>query len=242
MHVALHSASPKLEAFYQYYNDHHATRRGDPEVCGSWVDWYGEVVCDGKTLARLVETESLDAPEGARDNTYVHPLSQPYLYIGSHMFYRTSYSATSPKLLPFDHILPDPARLLELPPHTAVLYADLDSANFRELHAYLYAAARSPTPHLTYVFRPIPASKRDPAVKTYLSGYGVALDLKKTDYLAVDDRLQGGAGTADDSNAAVQAEEVDPIITLLQQYPVDESVDVTLPLTEEELLRMYTAS
>ncbi|TFK82573.1 glycosyltransferase family 24 protein [Polyporus arcularius HHB13444] len=219
MHVALHSASPKLEAFYQYYNDHHATRRDDPEVCGSWVDWYGEVVCDGKTLARLVETESLDAPEDTRDNT-------------------TSYSATSPKLLPFDHILPDPARLLELPPHTAVLYADLDSANFRELHSYLYAAAHSPAPHLMYVFRPIPSAHRDPAVKTYLSGYGVALDLKKTDYLAVDDRLQGGAGTADDSNAAVQTEEVDPIVTLLQQYPVDESVDVTLPLTEEELLQI----
>ncbi len=41
MHVALHSASPKLEVFYQYDNDHHATRRDDPEVCGSWVDWRG---------------------------------------------------------------------------------------------------------------------------------------------------------------------------------------------------------
>ncbi|KAI0715904.1 glycosyltransferase family 24 protein [Cerioporus squamosus] len=219
MHVALHSASPKLEAFYQYYNDHHASRREDSEACGSWVDWYGEVVCDRKTLARLVETESLDAPEGNSDNT-------------------ASSATSSPKLLPFDHVLPDPSRMLELPPHTAVLYANLDSGNFRELHSYLYAAARSSIPHLTYVFRPIPAADRDPAVRTYLSGYGVALDLKKTDYLAVDDRLQGGAGAADDSTAAAQAEEVDPIVTLLQQYPVDDSVDVTLPLTEHELLEI----
>ncbi|RPD60390.1 glycosyltransferase family 24 protein [Lentinus tigrinus ALCF2SS1-7] len=216
MHVALHSASPKLEAFYQYYNDHHAARREDSEGCGSWVDWYGEVVCDAKALSRFVETESLDAPETAIDNT-------------------TSFAHASPKLLPFDHVLPDPSRLLELPPRVAVLYAQVNSANFRDLHSYLYAAVHSPTPRLTYVFRPIPPTNRDPAVRTYLSGYGVALDLKKTDYLAVDDRLQGGAGTTDDTAAAAQADEPDPIVTLLQQYPMDESVDVTVPLTEQEL-------
>ena len=68
MHVALHSASPKLEAFYQYYNDHHAGKEDGGE-CGSWVDWYGQVVCDVKTLSRLVETEALDAPDA--QNTYV---------------------------------------------------------------------------------------------------------------------------------------------------------------------------
>ena len=94
-------------------------------------------------------------------------------------------------MLPFDHVLPDPARLLELPLRIAVLYADLGSANFRELHSYLYAAAHLSDPHLMYVFRPIPPEDRDPAVRTYLSGYGVALDLKKTDYLALDDRAMG---------------------------------------------------
>ena len=133
-------------------------------------------------------------------------------------------------------MLPDPARLLDLPLKTAVLYATLDSPNFRELHSYLYAAARARTPHLTYVFRPIPPAPVDPAERTYLSGYGVALDLKKMDYLAVDDRLQpGGAHHEEDSGTAVQDEEVDPIVTLLQQYPIDESVDVALPLAEEEL-------
>ncbi len=146
-----------------------------------------------------------------------------------------SSAPSSPKLLPFDHVLPDPARLLDLPPKTAVLYATLDSPNFRELHSYLYAAARASTPHLTYVFRPIPPLPSDLAERTYLSGYGVALDLKKTDYLAVDDRLQSDGSHEEDSGAAVQDEEVDPIVTLLQQYPIDDSVDVTLPLAEEEL-------
>ena len=72
MHVALHSASPKLEAYYQYYNDHYASRHVDRKACGSWVDWYGEVVCDAKTLVRFVGTEFLDAPKYASENAYVH--------------------------------------------------------------------------------------------------------------------------------------------------------------------------
>lgn len=153
---------------------------------------------------------------------------------------RTLDERVSPKLLSFDHVLPDPASILEPPPHTAILYATLDSANFRELHAYLYDAARGPSPHIAYVFRPMPSLERNDRQRTYLTGYGVALDLKKMDYLAVDDRLQGSSGQEEATGDAVNAEEVDPIVSLLQQYPVDESVDVTLPLTEEELLGEYS--
>ncbi len=149
---------------------------------------------------------------------------------------------SSPQLLPFDHVLPDPSRLLERPPRTAILYATLDSPNFRELHSYLYAAAHSPSPQLTYVFRPIPPAGRDPDSRTYLSGYGVALDLKKTDYLAVDDRLQGSSAAVDEHSGDGLTEEPDPIVSLLQQYPLGESVDVTLPLTEQELLGASAAS
>ena len=75
MHLALHAASPKLEAFYQYYNDHHAERSdaAGSQECGSWVDWYGEVVCDVQTLSRLVETQALDSPE--EQNRYVSTAS-----------------------------------------------------------------------------------------------------------------------------------------------------------------------
>ncbi|EIW54691.1 glycosyltransferase family 24 protein [Trametes versicolor FP-101664 SS1] len=216
MHVALHSASPKLEAFYQYYTDHHATRTEGRTSCGSWVDWYGEVVCDVETLANLVQTASIDAPGAAESHT----------------------APASPRLLAFDHVLPDPARVPSSPPHTAVLYASLESPNFHALHSYLYAAASAPTPRVAYVFRPVPPADRDLAVRSHLSGYGVALDLKKMDYLAVDDRLQGGSGSSSDegSTTKVQEDEADIIVTRLQQYPADESVDVTAPLTDTELL------
>ncbi|KAI0823499.1 glycosyltransferase family 24 protein [Trametes gibbosa] len=219
MHVALHSASPKLEAFYQYYSDHHAGRVDDHSLCESWVDWYGQVVCDVETLAHLVQTAAIDSPQSAAKHT----------------------SPSAPKTLPFDHILPDPARTPSAPPHTAVLYASLQSANFRALHSYLYAAASTSSPSVSYVFRPVPPADRGLAVRTHLSGYGVALDLKKMDYLAVDDRLQGGSsgsGADGESSGKMQEDEEDVIVTHLQQYPVDEAVDFTTPLTDEELLEI----
>ncbi|KAI8974783.1 glycosyltransferase family 24 protein [Trametes punicea] len=220
MHLALHSASPKIEAFYQYYFDHQAGRNGTAiaDACDSWVDWYGKVICDVNTLARLVSTEYIDSPDAALNHTAI-PIS---------------------KLLPFDHVLPDPSYLLDPPPRTAILYASIDSRNFRDLHTYLYAAARGDNPHVSYIFRPIPPADRDPSARTYLSGYGVALDLKKMDYLAVDDRLQkGGSGsTSSEEEAGLGLEEDEPdiVITRLQQYPLGDSIDVTAPLTEEELL------
>lgn len=58
MNLALHAATPKIEAFYNYYEDHHKSSRGTE--CGSWVDWYGEVVCDIETLVRLAGVENID--------------------------------------------------------------------------------------------------------------------------------------------------------------------------------------
>lgn len=58
MNLALHAATPKLEAFYNHYEDHHNNSRGTQ--CGSWVDWYGEVVCDANRLAQLAGVETTD--------------------------------------------------------------------------------------------------------------------------------------------------------------------------------------
>ena len=64
MNLALHVASPRIEAFYQYYTDRHAERKAQTQVddCDSWVDWYGQVVCDSETLAHLAGIETIDAP------------------------------------------------------------------------------------------------------------------------------------------------------------------------------------
>lgn len=64
MELALHSSSPKIEAFFQFYRDRHLQHRADAHRvdCDSWVDWYGQVVCDAETLAHLAGVETIDAP------------------------------------------------------------------------------------------------------------------------------------------------------------------------------------
>ncbi len=63
MNLAMHAATPKIEAFYQHY----ASQAGDKAmVCGggSWVDWYGSVACDVETLVQLAGKETIDSQEG----------------------------------------------------------------------------------------------------------------------------------------------------------------------------------
>ncbi len=99
-----------------------------------------------------------------------------------------SQATPRPETLTFDHIYPPPDRHVVGPPRMAILYASLQSSNFRELHSHLLRLSSAPVPRVQYIFRPIPP--KGPAnEKTYLSGYGVTLDLKKMDYLALDDRL-----------------------------------------------------
>ncbi|KAF8644943.1 hypothetical protein AX16_008171 [Volvariella volvacea WC 439] len=221
MNLALHVATPKIEAFYQHYEDTHKGREGTE--CGSWVDWYGQVVCDVETLAKLAGVETLDPSQPLPGNA-------------------TSYE--HPRLFAFDHVLPLPEDAVDRPPRTAILYASITSPNFRELHSYLLNLARRPVPHVEYVVRHIPPAGRheDDAPRSFLSGYGVALDLKKTDYLAVDDRHshQAASGSADkDADSSEQLDEEEnthDVNYLIKTYGLNPSnVDLTTPLTDDEI-------
>ncbi|KAJ7136717.1 glycosyltransferase family 24 protein [Mycena epipterygia] len=196
MNLGLHAATPKIEAFYHHYFTH----TEDPK-CGSWVDWYGEAVCDVEKLSHLAGIETIDPTNRSFDN---------------------STSFERPKLLTFDHIYPPPARTLDRPSRTAILYASLASPNFRELHSYLLALAEKPGASVEYVFRPIPDSAATDS-RNFLSGYGVSLDLKKMDYLALDDRNAGPRGvSAQDAMADAEISDVDPILALIDAYPAPE--------------------
>jgi UDP-glucose:glycoprotein glucosyltransferase len=63
MNLGLHTATPKIEAFYHHY----LTKAADV-TCGSWVDWYGEVVCDVKQLSHLAGIDTIDAPNMTVDS------------------------------------------------------------------------------------------------------------------------------------------------------------------------------
>ncbi|KAL5522625.1 hypothetical protein ACEPAG_8642 [Sanghuangporus baumii] len=214
LQIALHAAAPKVQAFYEFYKDQQRIGEDDMEAgCGSWIDWYGERVCDADTLARLAGHETIDASSQTFNATYIRP-----------------------KLLSFDHVLPDPSQELAPPPRTAILYATPSSQNFRELHSYLYKLATLPQPRVEYVFRHKPSGKSNIGNKSYLSGYGVALDLKKTDYLVVDDRRSRSNDVSDDNTSAETQDDKSGFIeSLIEQYPENTTADASAALSESEL-------
>ncbi|KAJ7813688.1 glycosyltransferase family 24 protein [Mycena olivaceomarginata] len=183
-----------IEAFYHHYLTHTNNSAHECEG-GSWVDWYGEAVCDVEKLAQLAGVETIDpssSPASSAPDSNADTNSNQYTY-------------PRPKLLPFDHVHPSPARTLasDRPPRTAILYAAALSSpdsNFRALHAYLYALSDKPRPHVEYVLRPVPGGQNEN--NNFLSGYGVSLDLKKMDYLAVDDRHASPQGAKAASTSA----------------------------------------
>lgn len=99
---------------------------------------------------------------------------------------------------------------------------------------------------MEYIFRPAPlhASDVEEQRKPALTGYGVSLDLKKMDYLAVDDRqLHQGSASSNEKNSAqavVGEESVDHITELLDQYPsLYDTVNASHPLSGQELRGSY---
>jgi UDP-glucose:glycoprotein glucosyltransferase len=95
--------------------------------------------------------------------------------------------------LSFDHISPK----LEASTPAAILYLDVSSASSSSaLLSYLHEHAMA-YPSFRYVVRYKPtlsAESRSKGRKSVLSGYGVELALKNTDYLVVDDRATGTGG------------------------------------------------
>jgi UDP-glucose:glycoprotein glucosyltransferase len=103
---------------------------------------------------------------GARhcSTTLADPLAEPMAHVQT-------------KMLPFD-------RFIGSGPE-AILYADVASPSFRGLHKTLAAMARNG--ELSYRLR----HRRHPGANSEavpVSGYGVELALKKTDYIVIDDR------------------------------------------------------
>lgn len=105
-----------------------------------------------------------------------------------------------PIRLPFDHVH-SVHHLLDDPQYTVVHYADPTAPSFASLHATLLSLE----PKVEYVLRwgRGTSEKKTSELSSYLSGYGVALDLKKMDYLVIDDRhWSGGASDSSGSDAS----------------------------------------
>ncbi|KAI4717538.1 UDP-glucose,glycoprotein glucosyltransferase [Aureobasidium sp. EXF-10727] len=118
--------------------------------------------------------------------------------------------------LPFDRIMGD--KQSKTP---AVLYADLMSPSFRQFHKTVSLTAKSGKTSYRARYRP---SLSAPGFPLAVSGYGIALDLKRTDYIVIDDRK---ADDSDDTDNNASSAEL-----------TDEDVTDLKPLSSKELMRL----
>lgn len=111
-----------------------------------------------------------------------------------------------PPIYANDHLIP-PINADHLP--ILILYGNPISPSFAPLYLALHALADPPTgqPRIQLALRWKPATSHssEKEAKLALSGYGTLLDIKKVDYIAIDDRAKK-AGWAEDAVAETAGE------------------------------------
>ena len=85
--------------------------------------------------------------------------------------------------LPFDRVLGDVSSI-----RPSVLYGDISSPSFRNFHKTVSKTAKAGKTSYRVRYKPATSVKSEPLV---VSGYGVELALKRTDYIVIDDRQDG---------------------------------------------------
>ncbi|GIZ48407.1 hypothetical protein CKM354_001146900 [Cercospora kikuchii] len=190
--LAIHSAAPRIEAHYQYYNTSVvptiSKERDGYAGCDTWVyvPFSGQKYC------------SPDLDEKSAES-----LGQP---------------GDTVKSLPFDRVLGDVNS--EKP---SVLYADLTSESFRKFHKTLSKTAKEGKTSYRVRYRAFEGVESKPLT---VSGYGVELALKRTDYIVIDDRQDGEDAEKDEGKSAAE--------TKLSE----EEVSDLRPLSQSELRRL----
>lgn len=170
--LSMHSQAPKIEAYYQYYNEtvvpSLSASGSFDETCNVWADWNGHQICSIDQLKSAIE--------------------------------QTVDTGKDPVLLPFDHVFFEQTGNAFTRPRTLIVYGDLLHSDFKVYHDAVMELARSKG--LRYVLRYKPSHVATGPL--YLSGYGVELALKRTDYIVIDDR-----NVDTDSSDAEKAQEAD---------------------------------
>lgn len=172
--LSMHSAAPRLEAHYQYYNTAIQPTVGqeDEDACESWihVPWSGQRFCSPDL------SESAAAPFGSAQAEVSN--------------------------LPFDRVLG-----CTTCGKSSVLYADITSPSFREFHKTISKTAKDDLTSYRVRYKPNKSAPQPLLV----SGYGVDLALKRTDYIVIDDRKKdetSDEGSVEPEDATLSEEEV----------------------------------
>ncbi|RDW72327.1 putative UDP-glucose:glycoprotein glucosyltransferase [Aspergillus mulundensis] len=155
---------------------------------------------------------SLMAAQDAACPVWVHSDGKQYCSSAMERAQQDVEGELDGRELPFDRILGHQS----LPP--AILYADVASPMFKDFHQTLSALAKEGEISYRVRYRPPQHWSSRPL---FVSGYGVELALKRTDYIVIDDRDAEQRG----SNSAESAE-------------TEEAPDDLKPLSSSEVSRL----
>ncbi|KAJ5960509.1 uncharacterized protein N7479_007659 [Penicillium vulpinum] len=123
--------------------------------------------------------QSLMVAQDAVCPVWVHSEGKQYCTSAMERAQQDVVGEFDPRELPFDRVMGD----ISLPP--AVLYADVASPMFKSFHETLSEMAKQGQISYRVRYRPPQHSIPRPL---FVSGYGVELALKRTDYIVIDDR------------------------------------------------------
>ncbi|GAA5899753.1 Kre5p [Sporobolomyces salmoneus] len=157
------------------------------EECESWIDVQGQIACSVEEFWDIV---------GQEQKTEKSPISLS----------KAASTSSRPPVYSIDHVTPP--RADHLP--RVVFYASPTSPSFQHLFTFLFqlsnpkpvpvstTSSGTVAPHpprLQFVLRWKPSRAAiQNRKRLVLTGYGAALDIKKSDYLAIDDRLNAPSG------------------------------------------------
>ncbi|KAJ2550633.1 killer toxin resistant protein, partial [Coemansia sp. RSA 1933] len=218
LELSAHVYAPVVAAHYQLYSQTVVpdiiSARGEQEFdnsCDVWAQYKDKQRCSVESLTALLDSEK---------------------------FYGSTYVEEAkilPEQLEFDHVYP--ASSEGGPRKLVVLYADPRSEQFSELHSHL--AEMSDNSEITYMLRYRPSntadSDDDDALRRPLglSGYGVELALKSTEYKVIDDRdLEENSDNTRASKVKVQGDDEHPSLF------ADELVPSVKGLSEKQVANL----
>lgn len=123
--------------------------------------------------------------------------------------------------LPFDRILGNSSHALP-----SILYADITSPSFAKFHKTLSKTAEQGKTSYRVRHKPSEKAPKSPLV---VNGYGVALQLKRTDYIVIDDRAPADNGETLATQKPLEAElHDDADVSDLKPLSKDEVADLGL--------------
>lgn len=171
--LSIHSAVPRIEAHYQYYETsiEPSLMVAQDAACPVWVYFDGKQYCS-PTLNR--------AQQDVSELKYVCSFEVCDQIIDG--------ENRSQEILPFDRLLGESSDTQLTP---SIIYADITSPLFAQFHQTISETARNGQTSYRIRYRPSNTSNK-PLV---ISGYGVELALKRTDYIVIDDRVAGEEGS-----------------------------------------------